>query len=121
MKLQVCYLSYILGYIVDIMIILSLSYVYPTCILRISYVYLTCILRISYVYPTCILRVSYEYPTSVFAPDKVRGRGNNVEGVRWMIYQDESFNTTYLDISQVMGYKKARGCPLLKKHPLYLP
>ena len=39
MKLQVCYLSCILGYIVDIMIILSLSYVYPTCILRISYVY----------------------------------------------------------------------------------
>ena len=52
MKLQVCYLSCILGYIVDIMIILSLSYVYPTCILRISYVYPTCILRVSYVYLT---------------------------------------------------------------------
>ena len=46
MKLQVCYLSCILGYIVDIMIILSLSYVYPTYILRVSYVYPTCILRV---------------------------------------------------------------------------
>ena len=48
MKLQVCYLSCILGYIVDIMITLSLSYVYPTYILRVSYVYPTCILRVSY-------------------------------------------------------------------------
>ena len=60
MKLQVCYLSCILGYIVDIMITLSLSYIYPTYILRISYVYPTCILRVSYEYLTSILRVSYE-------------------------------------------------------------
>ena len=113
MKLQVCYLSRILGYIVDIMITLSLSYVYPTCILRVSYVYPTCILRVSYEYLTCILRVCLH---------QIRLGGNNVEGGgRWMIYQDESCNTTYLDISQVTGYKKARGCPLLKKHPLYLP
>ena len=57
MKLQVCYLSRILGYIVDIMIILSLSYLYPIFILSLSYLYPTCILRVSYVYPTCILRV----------------------------------------------------------------
>ena len=61
MKLQVCYLSCILGYIVDIMITLSLSYVYPTYILRVSYVYPTCVLCMSCRIVWCSCGVSFVF------------------------------------------------------------